>query len=238
MHYIILVNLLHEIKKQINFIFAFCHKTLGHGVYIDRRTSRYIFVNDMHDLERGREEMEVQIALNEEKKLVFTHADNFQELFKTYYPYVVRQIMRIVREKSAAEDIAQEVFLKLYNSNRNAIQNIPAWLSKASIHAAYNHIRSTNRRLIRDEKAGEEQPVYSPSSEENWLRQEDIQAVRQILTEMNERDRTLLMMKYSGFDYKELAHAAQVESSSVGTLLSRAKTKFRNMYKQMRGYQE
>ncbi|MED4726949.1 RNA polymerase sigma factor YlaC [compost metagenome] len=182
--------------------------------------------------------MEVRIALTEEKNHALAHADNFQELFKTYYPYVVRQIIRIVREKSVAEDIAQEVFLKLYNSDRNAIQNIPAWLSKASIHAAYNYLRSTNRRLIRDEKASEEHTAYSPSSEENWLKQEDIQAVRKVLTEMDERDRTLLMMKYSGFDYKELAHAVQVESSSVGTLLSRAKTKFRTMYKQLRGYQE
>ncbi|CEH28891.1 Sigma-70 region 2 [Aneurinibacillus migulanus] len=188
--------------------------------------------------EKGGEEMEVRIALTEEKNQTLAHADNFQELFKTYYPYVVRQIIRIVREKSVAEDIAQEVFLKLYNSDRNAIQNIPAWLSKASIHAAYNYLRSTNRRLIRDEKASEEHTAYSPSSEENWLKQEDIQAVRKVLTEMDERDRTLLMMKYSGFDYKELAHAVQVESSSVGTLLSRAKTKFRTMYKQLRGYQE
>lgn len=188
--------------------------------------------------EKGGEEMEVRIALTEEKNQTLAHADNFQELFKTYYPYVVRQIIRIVREKSVAEDIAQEVFLKLYNSDRNTIQNIPAWLSKASIHAAYNYLRSTNRRLIRDEKASEEHTPYSPSSEENWLKQEDIQAVRKVLTEMDERDRTLLMMKYSGFDYKELAHAVQVESSSVGTLLSRAKTKFRTMYKQLRGYQE
>lgn len=182
--------------------------------------------------------MEVQVTLTKEKSFASTPAESFQELFATYYPSVVRQIMRVVKEKAVAEDIAQEVFLKLYNTDRTQITNLPAWLAKAALHMAYNYIRSTSRRQARDEKVGQEQEIYSLSSEENWLKQDEILTVREVLTQMDERDRTLLMMKYSGFNYKELAEAVQVESSSVGTLLSRAKTKFRTMYKQIRGYQE
>jgi len=180
--------------------------------------------------------MEVRVALTKENSLASTKTEDFQELFKTYYPHIVRQIMRIVREKTVAEDIAQDVFLKLYHADRSGIDNIPAWLTRASIHAAYNAIRSDKRRLTRTKKAADERNAHCPSSEEIWLKQEDILAVREVLTEMDERDRTLLLMKYSGFNYKELAQAVQVESSSVGTLLSRARTKFRTMYKQMRGY--
>ncbi|MEB8957689.1 sigma factor-like helix-turn-helix DNA-binding protein, partial [Bacillus cereus] len=54
-----------------------------------------------------------------------------------------------------------------------------------------------------------------------------------ILNKMNERERTLLLMKFSGFQYKEVAEILQIEISSIGTLLVRAKMKFRKIYKQM-----
>ncbi|MEB8957686.1 sigma factor-like helix-turn-helix DNA-binding protein, partial [Bacillus cereus] len=54
-----------------------------------------------------------------------------------------------------------------------------------------------------------------------------------ILNKMNDRERTLLLMKFSGFQYKEIAEVLQIEISSIGTLLVRAKMKFRKIYKQM-----
>lgn len=50
---------------------------------------------------------------------------------------------------------------------------------------------------------------------------------------MNDRERTLLLMKFSGFQYKEIAEILQIEISSIGTLLVRAKMKFRKIYKQI-----
>lgn len=52
---------------------------------------------------------------------------------------------------------------------------------------------------------------------------------------MNERDRTILLMKFSGFQYKEIADVLHIDISSIGTLLVRAKQKFRKMYKQVEG---
>ena len=51
---------------------------------------------------------------------------------------------------------------------------------------------------------------------------------------MDERERTLLLMKFSGFQYKEIAEATHMEVSSVGTMLARAKAKFRKMYRGMK----
>jgi len=179
--------------------------------------------------------MEAHAALMKNTDQQTATIDNFQDLFKTYYSFVVRQIMRIVKEPTIAEDLAQDVFLQFYHTDRTSIENIQAWLAKASLYAAYNFLRSEKRRQTRTEIEIAEQPVISPSSEEKWLEKEEIAAVREVLLEMDERDRTLLMMKYSGFPYNELALAVGVEKTSIGTLLSRAKTKFRTMYKQMRG---
>ncbi|PFA94337.1 sigma factor-like helix-turn-helix DNA-binding protein, partial [Bacillus thuringiensis] len=67
----------------------------------------------------------------------------------------------------------------------------------------------------------------------DWIRKEEITKVQTILNKMNDRERTLLLMKFSGFQYKEIAEVLQIEISSIGTLLVRAKMKFRKIYKQM-----
>ncbi|WP_139488888.1 RNA polymerase sigma factor SigX [Brevibacillus dissolubilis] len=179
--------------------------------------------------------MEVQAIRMEDLTRDRQSTEDFQALFITYYPHVTRYIMGIVKDQAIAEDLAQEVFLQFYHADRTVIEHLPAWLTKTAMYAAYNHIRAEKRRQARDEKESSQQMVTTPSTEQKWLEQEEISVVREVLQEMDERDRTLLLMKYSGFPYHELAKATGVEKSSVGTLLARAKTKFRNLYKGWRG---
>jgi RNA polymerase sigma factor (sigma-70 family) len=160
---------------------------------------------------------------------------SFQELFKTYYPQVVRHIWSITRDQAAAEDLAQEVFVRLYDSDRSAIENLSAWLTQTSTHVAFNHLRGEKRRIARDLQAADPLSLAEPSTEERWLRHEEIDDVRAALTDLEERDRTLLLLKYSGYDYKELAALTQTQTSSVGTLLARARKRFRDLYQRRRG---
>ncbi|MFD3449415.1 RNA polymerase sigma factor SigX [Microbacteriaceae bacterium 4G12] len=156
----------------------------------------------------------------------------FQDVFKEYYAHVVRQMMRIVRDQAIAEDLAQEVFLQLYHTDWKQIENLSAWLAKAAIYASYNYLRSEKRHQARIEKeANYTQSSSSLSSEDQWMQNEEITNVQSTLKEMDERERTLLLMKFSGFQYKEIAQALHVEVSSIGTLLARAKSKFRSMYR-------
>jgi RNA polymerase sigma factor (sigma-70 family) len=184
---------------------------------------------------KGGNEVEVQAKLAMHRVGMKAEQMSFQELFTAYYPFVVRQIMRIVKDQQTAEDLAQDVFLTFYHTDRSIIDHIPAWLSKASVYAAYNYLRTEKRRSERQERVAAEQDRTTPSSEEMWMEQAEIENVRDVLAELDERDRTLLIMKYSGFPYAELAKATGVEVGSIGTILSRAKKKFRSIYEQMRG---
>lgn len=58
----------------------------------------------------------------------------------------MKQIIWIVKDQSIAEELAQEVFLQLYRSDWNGIENIPGWLIKSSTYVAYNHFRAKKRR--------------------------------------------------------------------------------------------
>ncbi|AIE37241.1 RNA polymerase sigma factor SigX [Bacillus thuringiensis] len=181
-----------------------------------------------------------------------SHASDmtFEDLFKQYYAYAVKQIIWIVKDQSIAEELAQEVFseelaqevfLQLYRSDWKAIENIPGWLIKSSTYVAYNHLRSEKRHQAKIDKEIQYHDVQNVSSlDDDWIRKEEITKVQTILNKMNDRERTLLLMKFSGFQYKEIAdqykevaEILQIEISSIGTLLVRAKMKFRKIYKQM-----
>lgn len=160
----------------------------------------------------------------------------FEALFKQNYAYVVKQIIWIIKEQTVAEELAQEVFLQLYHSDWKAIENLRAWLIKSSTYVAYNYIRSEKRHQARIDKETQFQEVQIDSSlDDEWIRKEEITKVQMVLRKMKEQDRTILLMKFSGFRYKEIAQVLQIEDSSVGTMLARAKLKFRKTFEQMEG---
>lgn len=153
----------------------------------------------------------------------------FQTVFKTYYAKVVRYITSIVGQKSTAEDLAQEVFLKLYNLDRGQIQNLDAYLAKASLNAACSYLRSEKRRKAREKN----QPLINcceSSCEEFFLRQETKHKVAEILSLLEERERLLLLLRNEGYSYREIAEVINVQPTSVGTLLARAKKQFKELY--------
>jgi RNA polymerase sigma factor (sigma-70 family) len=209
------------------------YKVCGFVRILSQNTRLWFLINECDE---RRQEMEVVRKLIDDPGNALIPPTNesgnesFQVLFRTYYPIVLRQMMRIVRNQSIAEDLTQEVFLNLYKQDRTQIHNVAAWLSKASIYAAYNYLRSEKRRTERDAYVSSDSLQIEPSSEETWLQQYTIEAVRDILTEMDERDRALLM-RYSGFGYQELAEALSIQPTSVGTLLGRARKKFADMYR-------
>lgn len=179
--------------------------------------------------------MEVRAEMMMEHAFAGDRADDFHGLFQAYYACTVRQVYRIIPEQQTAEDIAQDVFLQFYHTDRSLIQNIPAWLAKASIYAAYNHIRSEQRRQLRQEKEAAQHTQVMQSAEDAWLEKAEIEHVREVLQELDERERTLLLMKYSGFRYADLAQATGIDERFVGTMLSRAKKHFHKLYQRMRG---
>jgi RNA polymerase sigma factor (sigma-70 family) len=164
--------------------------------------------------------------------------DAFQMLFKQHYSLVVRKVLVIVKEQSLAEDIAQDVFVKLYRADRTAIDNIPGWLTKVAVNTAYNQIRTEHRHHARKVKQKIFQKNTAASVEDRYLELEDISEVQKTLMQLSERDRDLLMMKFSGYSYEEIADNKGVEKPSVGALLARAKKRFKNSYLAERGEEE
>lgn len=162
---------------------------------------------------------------------------SFETVFHQHYDRVYGLLFRLVGNRAEAEDLTQEVFVKLH---RHAFQkrflarqrehNIGAWLYRTATNMGYNALRSRKRRWQRDTLLLPD-PQGVPGAEVEAERRERETAVRQALTQLPERQVQLLLLRQMGFSYAECAAACDVAPGSVGTLLSRAMKAFRRVYK-------
>jgi RNA polymerase sigma factor (sigma-70 family) len=79
-------------------------------------------------------------------------AETFEDIFKTWYPAIVHYLHTLVQHRETAEDLAQEVFLRLYRTGVGQVHNLKAWLYTTASHTAYNYFRAEKSRQRREEE--------------------------------------------------------------------------------------
>lgn len=154
----------------------------------------------------------------------------FEELFRRHYDMVYGVLFRLVGTRQEAEDLAQEVFFKLYRNPLRHGENIAGWLYRVATNTGYNALRASHRRYQREYRAGGAITSSSLVPEEEVTRHEVQRQVRTALLAISERDAKMLVLSEVGFSYQELADIIGVAPSSVGTLLSRARSAFLAAY--------
>jgi RNA polymerase sigma-70 factor, ECF subfamily len=162
--------------------------------------------------------------------------ESFDTLFHRHYDRVYGLLFRLLGNRDEAEDMTQEVFLKLYQHayrkklfKRQREHNIGAWLYRVATNMGYNEIRSRQRRWQRNLVLVPD-PKGSPAAEQEVEQRERETAVRAALAQLSERQVQLLLMRQMDFSYAECAEACDIAPSSVGTLLARAAQAFRLAY--------
>ena len=161
-------------------------------------------------------------------------AEAFEAIFNAHYDRVYGLLFRLVGNRGEAEDLTQEVFLKLYQTRFNAGRghNISAWLYRVATNSGYNAIRSRRRRWQRNTKLLPDPTDASPEPAQVLGQQETQLKVRETLTRLPRRDVQLLLLRQMGLSYAELAQACGVAPGSVGTMLRRAAEAFRREYRE------
>ncbi|MEX2531737.1 MAG: sigma-70 family RNA polymerase sigma factor [Gemmatimonadota bacterium] len=148
---------------------------------------------------------------------------NFDQLFDDVYPRLHRYCTRMTADADVAEDAAQEAFVRLLHRDVTGdAAGVRAWLFKVATHLVRDgaRVRNNRERLLR---ANPMDTVEDVTPELELVRKERIDAVRRALETLEDRDRTLLLLREEGLSYRELALAIDVKASSVGTLLARAR---------------
>ena len=159
----------------------------------------------------------------------------FETLFREHWAHVYRLLHRLVGDPAEAEDLALETFVRLYQRNplpENEF-NIGGWLHRVATNLGLHSIRSWKRRehyeMTTGKYALEQAPEDRPA--EIIAQEEERRLVRLALAQMNERQSQLLVMRYSGLSYQEIAGVLQLAPTSIGPLLLRAEREFEKRYR-------
>ena len=159
----------------------------------------------------------------------------FETLFREHWAHVYRVLKRLVGDPAEAEDLALETFVRLYQSYplREKGSNPGGWLHRVATNLGLHSIRSWKRREGYEMTAGkyalEETPEARPA--EIMAQEEERRLVRLALAQMKERQSQLLVMRYSGFSYQEIASELKLAPTSIGPLLLRAEREFEKHYR-------
>lgn len=159
----------------------------------------------------------------------------FDFLMNKYRRPIVHFMFRMVHNQAVAEEMAQEVFLRVYRSRETyrAEAKFSTWLYRIATNLAVNHARDTRNertapKLLLDEpdpETGSPHDVAdsTPTVEADLLRQERLKAIKQHVLALPERQRmAVLMHKYQDMDYKAIGSVLKLSESATKSLLFRA----------------
>ena len=156
--------------------------------------------------------------------------ESFRRLFDAQYASLFRYLNRLTGDADLAEDLAQEVFVRLYQ--RGALpDDVRGWMAAVAHNLLRDEKRTGKRRLrLIQARPLDIDPRTTAASDQRLLTEETRQTVRAALEKLSERDRRLLLLRHEGYSYREIAKVIGVNETSVGTLLLRASALFHAAY--------
>ncbi len=166
-----------------------------------------------------------------------TADEAFQTLFQENWTGIYRLLVRMVGDPAEAEDLALETFFRFYQhapmDGEGA--NLRGWLYRVATNLGLHSIRGEQRRQHYELEAGkhvleETSPEKPPEVLEN---KETNHQARLALSQMNPRQAQLLVLRYSGMAYKEIALVLSLAPTSIGPLLLRAEHEFSRIYQSL-----
>jgi len=165
---------------------------------------------------------------------------SFDEAFTLHHRAVFRTARAVVRDSAIAEDVTQEVFLRLYRNLHSAPTDdlLRAWLLRVTLNVARNTLRGQNRSMIRDneyQKSAAEVGFFVEAPEEDYERRLAIEEARRALDKIKEPMRSCLLLKQQGLSYREIAISLSLKETNIGSLVARGRKEFARVYGKIGG---
>ncbi|HEX7295019.1 MAG TPA: sigma-70 family RNA polymerase sigma factor [Pyrinomonadaceae bacterium] len=165
---------------------------------------------------------------------------SFDEAFTLHHRAVFRTARAVVRDTALAEDVTQEVFLRLYR-NLNSTPGeelLRAWLLRVTLNVARNTLRGQSRSMVRDNeyhKSTAEDGFMTEAPEVDYERKIAIEEARRALDKIKEPMRSCLLLKQQGLSYREIATSLSLKETNVGSLVARGRKEFARVYGKIGG---
>lgn len=169
----------------------------------------------------------------------------FEKLMTAHFSRVLNFIFRYVGRRDIAEDLTQEVFIRVYKSvgSYQPQSKFSTWLFTIAKNLSLNELRSNKHKMVSMDEmidTGEDHIKVQFKDErqqtpaEQLLENEQSQQVRKAIAELPENQRVaVLLRRYEQFTYEEIADVMQVTPKAVKSLLNRAKENLRESLKSL-----
>jgi RNA polymerase sigma factor (sigma-70 family) len=157
-------------------------------------------------------------------------AIGFDEAFTLHHRAVFATARAILRDAAVAEEVTQDVFLKLYRHQDSAPggELLRPWLLRVAINESRNAIRTRNRSLTRDTAYEKTRQEVGDEFEPDNSQQ--MEAARRALDKIKEPMRSCLLLRHQGLSYREIAQTLSLKENYVGSLIARARKEFTRTY--------
>ena len=158
---------------------------------------------------------------------------SFDLLLRKYRLPLVNFLFRMVRDAATAEDLAQEVFLRVYRARKqySPSAKFTTWMFRIATNLALNSVRDNRHRQMDVSIDGpledDEKPVQLPTRElridEHMIERDRSEFIRRTIQALPEKQRVaVLLHKYEEMDYAEIAKILDCSESALKSLLFRA----------------
>jgi RNA polymerase sigma-70 factor, ECF subfamily len=159
--------------------------------------------------------------------------DSFRVLLDKHRNPLIHFLYRMVQDQAVSEELAQEVFLRIYRSRSSyePTARFTTWMFRIATHLALNWLRDEkNERAqerLDEDRSGDlparELPDRKPSVEQKMVYQARLQEIRDAIGMLPEKQRAaVLMHKYQEMEYAQIAATLECSESAVKSLLFRA----------------
>ncbi|MGA2482704.1 MAG: sigma-70 family RNA polymerase sigma factor [Candidatus Acidiferrales bacterium] len=165
-------------------------------------------------------------------------AQSFELLLQRYRTPLVNFLCRMVRDRAQAEDLAQEVFLRVYRARKDYVPSakFTTWLFRIATNLALNAVRDGRHRqmeisidepMTADAEDGTERMLdladRRPDIEQHLVEEARRAMIRRAIDKLPEKQRVaVLLHKYQELDYSEIGKILQCSESALKSLLFRA----------------
>ena len=170
----------------------------------------------------------------------------FDLLLEKYRKPIIHFMYRMVHNQAVAEELAQEVFLRVYRSRETyrAEARFSTWLYRIATNLGVNHARDTRHERTAstiyldqaDDETGSTPDVadLTPGAETRLVYDERMAAIRDHILALPERQRSaVLMHKYEDMDYKQIGEVLKLSESATKSLLFRA---YQTLRERLKGF--
>ena len=158
--------------------------------------------------------------------------NNFEEVYLHYYSRVLRFVRKHITRDDLAEELTQDIFLKLYQHKDSYSHQfeIAVWIWGISRNTLYDYLRKVRSSLWRlcslDDLFVSHQfePYLESHAESLLIEHNEASSIQKAITHLPQRQREILTLRVmDGFSYEEISEKMNLSLSAVKSLLHRTR---------------